>query len=138
MSYCAYTSSADSADFHLYFSSFSFSFPFDEKKQKSCAFRGAFFRTSLCANSLISRTVLRRPFPFRTFHRFGKPDNAPSSYTGSLISEFLSRHFARHRLRIKGSAYFKCPPANRLNTKTCVHTVAPCPKDFGVGEDRVR
>jgi hypothetical protein len=25
--------------------------------------RGAFFRTFLCANSLISRTVLRRPFP---------------------------------------------------------------------------
>ena len=89
--------------FFLYFSFFFFSI--DEKKQKSSALRGAFFRTFLCTNSLISRAVLRRPFPFRTFRRFRKPDNAPSSYTDPLISEFLPRHFARHRLRIKGSAY---------------------------------
>jgi len=82
------------------------------------------FSHILCANSLISRTVLRRPFPLRTAHRFRKPDNAPSSCTGPLISEFLPRHFARHHLRIKVSANFERPPPNRLNIKTCVHTVA--------------
>ncbi len=39
-------------------------------------------------------------------------------------SQFLPRHFARHRLRIEVSACFDHPPANRLNTKTCLHTVA--------------
>jgi len=130
---------------------FSFSFPFDEKKQtlakrshehllktikkvnKSCALRGAFFRTFLCTNPLISRTVLRRPFPFRTSRRFRKPDNAPSSYTSLQISELLRHKFSLKGLNEcfavfiqalrkapppnQGFCLFQCPPANRLNTK---------------------
>ena len=111
----------------LYFSFFFFST--DEKKQKSCALRGAFVAHSCaqiiemliiqyglnecfavplsaarcCAGlSLSAQPMLRKPTEGSSLSKgllwrdkekqltLNKPDNAPSSYTGSLISELLS------------------------------------------------